>query len=193
LGQVEGERLAAVIADWIDPDNFTEVGGAEDGVYSALPIPYSTPGRPIADISELRAMSGVTRLTYTQLARYLCARPGNEPHQINANLLTEADAPLLVAVLGGRIAIDEAVEIIRSRPPVGYPGLEQFWANPLITGVFDNQTVPSDIRGRLSLNSQFFEARAEISRNGLTFETTLLLQVGNGRAVTLARRYGRPT
>jgi len=41
-------QIAARLTDWIDADDEAQPGGAEESVYSALPVPYRPPNRPIA-------------------------------------------------------------------------------------------------------------------------------------------------
>ncbi|MEX0645900.1 MAG: hypothetical protein WD076_11350, partial [Parvularculaceae bacterium] len=63
-GSAGAEALAAGIVDWIDANNFQEPGGAEDGLYTALPTPYRSGAAPLADITEVRAIAGVDRGLY---------------------------------------------------------------------------------------------------------------------------------
>jgi general secretion pathway protein K len=65
IGQLglEGEaRDIAVdsILDWIDPDDFTRINGAEDGYYQSLKEPYHCKNGNLDSIEELLLVRGVT-------------------------------------------------------------------------------------------------------------------------------------
>jgi type II secretory pathway component PulK len=52
-------KWAALLQDWIDPDNVTNgADGAEDGVYLGMNPPYRPPNRPISTTSELLSLPG---------------------------------------------------------------------------------------------------------------------------------------
>ena len=77
--EFEAERIASIITDWIDPDTSRLPRGAEDESYTVLPSPYRAGNRPVAAVSELRAMKDISRDVYRQLKPYLCALPNTEP------------------------------------------------------------------------------------------------------------------
>ena len=52
------------IQDWIDRDDDTHLGGAENSYYQGLKIPYSAKNGPIDDLSELLFVQGVTSDLY---------------------------------------------------------------------------------------------------------------------------------
>ncbi|MEM8936323.1 MAG: type II secretion system minor pseudopilin GspK [Pseudomonadota bacterium] len=129
LGNADGQRIARVVADWIDDDNFSDVRGSEDGYYASLPTPYRTGRTQIAAISELRAMNGVTRSVYETIRPFLCAAPNPAPMTINVNMLEPSDAPLVVGLTAGAASSGDAREAIEARPPGGWANIEEFWAH----------------------------------------------------------------
>lgn len=69
-------KWAAVIVDWIDPDDQPDgVNGAEDSVYSSLTPPYRTPNMPITRASELLAIAGFNLDLYRKLEPLVTALP----------------------------------------------------------------------------------------------------------------------
>lgn len=179
--------LAAVVTDWIDANTLQEPGGAEDSHYSALPTPYHTGATLLADISELRAMAGVTRARYAVVLPYLCAQPEASGAVLNLNLMTPADAPLLSGLLQGRLPVSAAADIIRNRPPGGFSSVEEFWTNPLVAAL-----EPAEgLKSRTSLVSRYIGARAEIVYGEARILLDMTYEVeGGGRARLISRRFG---
>ena len=80
--------IAQATYDWLDPDIqplFPD--GAEDNEYLGLTPPYRTANSPMADISELRLVKGVTPEAYEKLKPYITALP--EPTPVNVNTASD--------------------------------------------------------------------------------------------------------
>lgn len=60
----DSSSIAASILDWIDPDDNTHIGGAENNYYQSLTPPYFAKNGPIDDLSELLLVKGVTPEIY---------------------------------------------------------------------------------------------------------------------------------
>lgn len=82
----------------------------------------------LSDKSELRAWPVFTPGRWAALAPLLCALP-DRTLKININALSVADAPLLVALLDGKIDIASAAGLIKRRPQQGWPTLDAFFAD----------------------------------------------------------------
>lgn len=188
LGEFEGERISDVITDWIDADNSRAPQGAEDDYYSALPSPYRTGGQPVASVSELRAMNGITREVYAGLKPYLCAHPDTAPAPVNINMLTERHGPLLAAILGEAVTPNQAADIIAARPPGGYEAVSEFMESELITALGADGAKAA---GRFSVLSQYVQARAEILYDTSVLDVTSDFEINEGgKANVLKRRIG---
>lgn len=184
LGDFEGQRLADVITDWIDEDTSREPQGAEDNVYTALPSPYRSGGQPLASVSELRAMNGVTREIYGTLKPFLCVQNTSEPSPLNINMLTARHAPLLASILGEAVTPSQAADLIAARPPGGYNEVSEFVTPELTTqigaGALD--------AGRFKVISQYVQARAEIIYDTALMEMTSEFEIADDGNVTVLRR-----
>jgi hypothetical protein len=55
----DSSSVAGSILDWIDPDNNTHIGGAENDYYQSLDPPYFAKNQPIDDLSELLLVKGI--------------------------------------------------------------------------------------------------------------------------------------
>lgn len=128
----DAARIAAAAADWVDSDDVPVFGGAEDQAYAANAAPYRTGNTLFAEVSELRAVIGVTPEIYARLRPYLCALPVAEMSPINVNTLLPDQAPLLAMMDPARIGVDKARRIIVERPATGWESNNAFWAQPIL-------------------------------------------------------------
>ncbi len=118
----ESAIASDAIADWIDSDNVPAPNGAEDETYQGTATPYRTAGRLIGDVSEIRAVRGMTPQFYERLRPWLCALPGAVLSPINVNTLRPDQALLLSMVAPEAIPVERARSLLAARPALG-------WAN----------------------------------------------------------------
>lgn len=123
-----GDAIAAATADWIDSDGDQQPSGAEDGAYLALSPGYRTAGTLMADVSELRAVQGVTPELYRQMRPWLCTLPVAAPSTINVNTLPPEKAPLLAMQLPDASRAGAIRQALLQRPPGGYADPGRFWS-----------------------------------------------------------------
>lgn len=69
--------LVAAIQDWISAQDNTSSSAGFDSVYAQMNPPYQAPHKPMASISELRTVAGITPNIYNQLLPYIVALPVN--------------------------------------------------------------------------------------------------------------------
>ena len=93
----ERDTIADSILDWIDPDPFHRLNGAEDDYYERLSPPYRAKNGPLDSIEELRLIRGVTAETYDLLAPHLTVWGSG---QINLNTA----APTVLQVMVPQLA-----------------------------------------------------------------------------------------
>ncbi|MGF1543576.1 MAG: type II secretion system minor pseudopilin GspK [Parvularculaceae bacterium] len=188
LGTADGERLAGVIADWIDGDDFAGFGGAEDSLYTTLPTPFRTGAAPLASVSELRAMDGVNRDLYLAFLPHLCALPERAPTRINVNFLEPRDAPILAALSEGALSAQEAERIIADRPPGGWESVEAFWEQ----GALSELEISEPARvARTAVTSSYVETIARVRLGEIDTGARLVFNVGeSGPPRLVSREYG---
>lgn len=176
LGENKGAAIADAVADFIDRDSSQESQGAEDNFYTGLTTPFRTAGAPIASVSELRAIDGVTKEIYARIAPFLCAREVNKRVEINANALTPDFAPLIYAATDGAWPLEEIRAQISQTPPGGWsPDISAFWqpfGNP--QGV--------NLAGLAGTEPTFIEARVLLEAEQRFVEETLIIKVPAGAA-----------
>ncbi len=98
---LEGNLVDPLI-DWIDADNDTRPGGAEDAEYLSGDPPHRTANQPLSDIEELRQVRGYTPKVIATLSNYVIALP--ERTAINVNTAK----PEVLGALFQSMTLDQA-------------------------------------------------------------------------------------
>lgn len=183
---LEAERIAATAADWIDPDQRAEANGAEDDAYTALERPYRTADGPMAEVSELRAVSGVTPALYRRLRPYLCALPDFNLAPINVNTLRLEDAPLVSMLTLGAVAPNQARSVIGARPAGGWESVLLFWQAPQLVAA----EPPAPVLQQTRLETRFFALESHVVLGGADIVMTAQLEaLSSGKLRVRARRW----
>lgn len=185
LSDADAQSLAGVVKDWIDEDSVQEIGGAEDGFYTSLPTPYRTGGAPVASVSELRAMKGVTGGIYGAISPFLCALPTGDAAIVNVNALRREDAPLLTAITSGVLDPVTAADLLEDRPPGGWANVEQFLA---LRAFQDEEFDIQGLSARISVTPQYVEAVAGATVNEIDMSVRLLFAATDSGNVRLISR-----
>lgn len=182
----EARRIVGGIVDWIDPDGAPVSGGAESFDYALLDPPYRTPDRPIADISELRAIAGIDQATYLGLRPFLCARRGTLDQPLNINTLHPGQAVLLHAALEGQISVQQAAAVLDTRPADGFQSVADVWlSGPLAD--FE----PQAFTDPFAISSEVFDVTILVIYGEAYIELRSTIRVPpSGGAEVIQRRFG---
>jgi general secretion pathway protein K len=178
------QRIASATADWIDIDNQPGSGGAEDAAYARAETPYRTASTPLAEVSEWRAVAGVTPDIFARAAPYLCALPETDLSRPNINSLTAADAPVLAAIANVPLATARAA--IAARPSTGWTSPDQFWTQPALAG----RPLAADVLRQIDVKDRYVRFSLASPTPGLPLEATGLFDAGTRPARLLVRRWG---
>ncbi len=178
------QALAARIRDWIDPDSepFGQ-DGAEDYVYMAMQPPYRTANAPMASITELRLIQGMTDKVYRAIAPYLCALPDKEMITINLNTIDENRPEFLLMLYSG-LTEARAEEILRNRPKNGFD------SDKFLQQLGNGVKVRPEAKDMPAFTSDRFllKARAEV-RRGRAYLESMIIRGKRGRFEVLLRRF----
>lgn len=131
--QADAARLISVAMDWQDKDSQILPGGAEDYTYLGRTPARRTSNTAFTSVTELRSLDILSEDEYQSLRPFVCARGAAHPLSVNINTLSEQQAPLLAAVLGGEDAAAVATQLIAERPPEGYQDEKTLRAAPALT------------------------------------------------------------
>ena len=111
----EAIGIADGVADFIDSDQQQRMNGAEEDAYRIASPPYRPANQPMASVSELRAVSGMTREIYRALAPHVTVWPREGA---KLNILT-ASATVLRSINGAGqlmpLSVDAGKRLIEAR------------------------------------------------------------------------------
>lgn len=178
-GQV-AQQVATAASDWIDSDPNPQGGGAEDPVYLARDPPYRTGGTLMADVSELRMVSGVTPELYAQLRPWLCTLPEAKPTTVNINTLAPEQAPLVAMAQVDTISPAAIAQALLRRPPQGYADIGAFWA----------QVPGASGGGGVALTTRWFNLRIDVSLGSVGVQERALVDATRQPPRLVARIWG---
>lgn len=182
LSQGEAMSLVERISDYIDADQNPRIEGAEDEQYLSSEFPYRAANRPIASVSELRAVDGVTPELYRLIAPFLTVWPQDGS---KINVLTAA--PEILAALNEDDSLEplspqQVANLIELRNDGTLNNLDAFLDAPTFDGL-----VIDELRDLIDVKSDWFllDARVEIADRERRLYSVLHRQ---GSAVTVAHR-----
>lgn len=178
--------IAAATTDWLDSDMIPSPGGAEDDYYFQLEEPYRTANALMVDVSEIRAVKGVTTDIYRQLAPWLCALPTSDLSPININTLRPEQAILMAMWSTGNIDIVRARQFLAQRPELGYASLNDFWTQPYPSSLGASPEVQSQAK----LMTRWFRLDATVEMQGALVEERALIDVARRPAKLVHRQRG---
>lgn len=156
--------LADSLADWLDSDDETRPGGAEDGYYESLKEPYLTANGVLGDVNDVALIKGFTPDATKAIENIICALP--RPAAINVNTAT---ADVIAAVIAG-IGLDTADQIVKIRGAQGFETVEEF--KKLLP---DKVVLPP---GGLTLKSDFFKIKIVGRFGGLVAQYSAMVEAG---------------
>lgn len=180
--QVAGQ-VADGATDWIDSDDLPLTQGAEDQTYLRGETPYRTAGALMADVSELRAVAGVTPELYDRLRRLLCALPVAEPAPINVNTLLPEQAALIAMQFPDTVGVDAARQALLRRPPQGYADASAFY------NLFSAAGANPETRD-LAVTTRWFALRIDVTQGGSMVEERALVDASRLPARLVSRQWG---
>lgn len=169
--EADARRIAEAAADWVDSDDVTGPGGAEDEAYGGGSAPYRTGNTLFADPGEVRALSGMTPDIYARIRPWLCALPVNDLSPLNINTLGEEQAPLLAMLAPGQLGLDRSREVLRRRPTDGWSNQIEFWRIEAMSEL----NVPLDVQLQPQLKTNWFTLDVHLRLMGNDYRETVLI------------------
>ncbi len=146
--------------------------------------PYLPANGLMSDISELRMVNGANPKWLNKVLPMLCVIPGSMELKVNVNTLDESKAPLLHALLGNNISLQDAKGIISSRKPTGFERIEDFLNLPEIT----NLNMEDEQKAWFNVSTGYFLLQTRSRYNNASFTMSSLLKIGNSNEASVIRR-----
>ncbi|HEU4961603.1 MAG TPA: type II secretion system minor pseudopilin GspK [Sphingomonas sp.] len=182
------EGIAAAAADWIDTDTDALPMGAEDAAYLGKETPYRTANTLMTDVSELRAVAGMTPELYAKLAPWVCALPVAQPSKINVNTLQPEQAPLFAMLFPDTMDVGKARALLLQRPAEGYDSTYDF----LNLSTLQGGLVSADAQNQTDVRTYWFAMKIDVTANGVHLTQTDLLDASGQRAQIVSRQWSDP-
>lgn len=171
-------ELAGAILDWIDTDQeVTQPGGAEDLYYLSLEPPQRAANTPLADISEIRRIKGVTDEVVKKLSPFVTALP--TPTKINVNT---ASAEVLEAAIAG-MTRGLATQIVDTRKRTPFTSVAEF------TKLLSTEMATAS-QDAVDVNTKYFTARATVVLGRVTVSYRAILDRTQGAWPRIITMYG---
>ena len=179
----EARSISSAAGDWVDADTAVEPAGAEDATYAQMKPAYRAGNTLFADVSELRAVAGMTAIRFEQLRPWLCALPNTDLSPINLNTLGGEQAPLLAMLAPDQISIARARQVLEQRPRGGWTSLSDFYQVPAMRAVvlpgvvqFQPQLRTGWVRGQILITYQQAEVSEFILIDGRAKPARLIMR-----------------
>ena len=170
--------LAGATVDWLDPDQQETIpDGAEDPLYTGYTPSYRTADRPIANITELAAVSGMDPVSFEILLPHVIALP--EPTGINVNTATLE----VLQSLGPNIDLSTAEGLLQAREGGGFADVSGTFA-PLVAEDLAQQGFGE--------TSEYFQLKAvvQIDTVRISLFTEIHRNAASGEVATILRSLG---
>lgn len=178
--------IAQAAVDWIDSDSVPQTGGAEDETYARASVPYRAANVLMADVSELKAVAGVTPSLFERIRPWVCALPAADLSPLNINTIRRDQAPLVAMLMPGVLTLPVAQRMIDERPPTGYSAIENFWAKPALRGL----SPPLEVMAQTQAKTRWFSLRMQVETGGAELTETALIDASANPAKVVRRSYG---
>lgn len=183
----DAQRIAEAAADWADSDVDNGPGGAEDGAYAGSAQPYRTANALFADVSELRAVSGMRPELYQRIRPFLCALPVAELSPINVNTLLPDQAVLLAMLAPGQFSEEAARRVLAVRPSQGWENQNEFWRNDFVAGL----PISVEAQQQPQVRTEWFVLDIRSQLDGVDFYQTSLIDARLAPPRLAQRRWER--
>ena len=163
------QRFAGIAADWLDNDlDASFPDGAEDSIYTGMIPPYRAANQTLTSVSELAALEGMDRLTFTTLQPHITALPGRT--DINVNTAT----PAVLQSLAENMTVADVEGLIAERESGGFTDLQNSFAS----------LVTPDVINRLEESTQYFQLKVVVQIDTVRITLVSMLQRGPRGDVT---------
>ena len=186
IADPDARRVAAGLVDWLDMDSTPTPGGAEDSDYQRAQKPYRAANTMLAEVSELRAVSGVTDPIYRALRPWVCALPATDMSVIDVNTLRPDQGVLIGMLVPNQLDALRAGQVIAARPALGWNDGGAFWKEPALANL-----KPTDgARAQAQVRTRWFSLDLDVALGGAQVTETALIDGGPNPAKLVVRRWG---
>lgn len=185
--EASARRIADSAGDWVDTNQDRNREGAEDSDYARAERPYRTGNTLFAEVSEIRAVAGMTPEIYARARPWLCALPMSDLSRINVNTLRPDQAQLLAMIAPEQITVEAARTLLANRPVAGWASTFDFYREPQLANV----QLPIDAQLQPQVRTRWFALDLRVERQGAELVETALVDARIAPSRVVVRRWGR--
>jgi general secretion pathway protein K len=187
LGEQEAIAVTRSVTDWLDRDIEPAMEGAEDDYYFGQTPSYRAANRPMASVSELRAVANITPEIYRALEPLVSVWP-QQPEPLNINT---APAAVLRSINAdddlSPLSAAEGQALAEQRQAAGFADIDEFLDSPVFTGRKEQM---EGVRALLGESTGYFLLSAEVEVADRRMRLYSVLQRSGRQINALARARG---
>ncbi len=185
MSESEALSIARAVGDWVDADSNPRMDGAEDDFYLNREPAYRAGNRPLQEVSELRAIKGVSAELYAALEPWVTVWP-LEGGKLN---IETAPVTVLRTLRAGDtlqpLSHDEALGLARQRCEQAFESVDAFLQDTLFADA--EQAARDTLKSLLTQKSEYFLLEAEAEVAGRQRRLYSVLQRKNRQVSVLER------
>jgi general secretion pathway protein K len=159
VSEYEAISITQAVSDWLDADSIPRPEGAEDDYYYGRTPAHRAANRPMASVSELRAVANMTPEIYQALLPWVTVWP-QDPKPLNIHTAPEM---LLRSINDEKnlspLSKADGESLAQFREENGFEDVGDLLDHPAFGGRGDKM---GGIKGLLDQNSSYFLLRAEV-------------------------------
>jgi general secretion pathway protein K len=187
VNQQEAILITESIADWLDQDAAPTANGAEDDYYFSRDPAHRTANRPMASVSELRAVAYVTPEIYRAVRAWVAVWPQSSAtlniHTAPATVLRSINADNDLSPLSEA----DGQALVDYRGNSGFADVDDFLGNAVFGDKSEQMT---GIKALLGQSSSYFLLQAEVEVADRNMRLYSVLERRKRRVTAMARASG---
>jgi general secretion pathway protein K len=187
VSEQEAILITESITDWLDRDENPSADGAEDDYYFSRTPAHRTANRPMASVSELRAVAYMTPEIYQALAPWVTVWP-QTPAPLNIHT---APAMVLRSINADQdlspLSAADGLSLEEYREATGFADLDDFLNNPVFG---DKKQQMEGVKKLLGQDSSYFLLQAEVEVADRNMRLYSVLQRRDRQISAVARAGG---
>ena len=186
VSEQEAIQITEAVADWLDRDLEPAPEGAEDDYYFVQVPAYRAANRPMASVSELRAVAYVTPEIYRALEPWVTVWP-----QVPGTLNIHTAPAMVLRSLNadddlGPLSAADGQALVEQREAAGFADVDDFLASPVFAGKQDQMAKVKPLLGE-STSCFLLVAEGEVADRRMRLYSVLERK---GRQVSALARAG---
>lgn len=185
LGEQEAIAIMHAVGDWVDGDQQVRFDGAEDDYYAGLTPSYRAANRPMASVSELRAVKGFTAELFLALRPFITVWP-----QSGGRLNIHTAPAMVLRSIAPQdelrpLSAEDGLALAAARCEGGFGDITEFFDHPVLAS--NKEQLQAQMADLLTQQTEYFLLRARVEVAGRNQRLYSVLQRQNRQVSVLSR------